>query len=355
MILPAARIVSHGGTQGSGFVLHSGENGTFVLTNHHVIKDSIEQRDLWDPVEKSSKKLERLQPVSVEIFRYDERGRHMQTVSTSAEIVGYAQYGDKWDFEGDLALLKLKAPVEGVPASSLITEEDFAGEVRLLDEVVMVGCPEGSELPLPTTGHVASLTEERSGVGLLLSQVFGNPGSSGSAVYRYSPEREEYEVIAVHSMVDSRGSLTDVGRGSFLRLAVPAPKLHEFLEAHGFAELAAKPGGSGSEEEKEEDASEEAAEEPAGNESAADAGDKAAAEEEEDEAPAEDEEKPDEEEPAEPEGPAAAANTTAAAGDDAAGDGNATDGGGGGAAADGAADGAAGDEDGGGAAASGAA
>merc|ERR1712048_683652 len=81
--------------------------------------------------------------------------------------------------------------------------------------------------------------EERSGVGLLLSQVFGNPGSSGSAVYRYSVDRGAYEVIAVHSMVDSRGSLTDGGRGGFLRLAVPAPALHSFMRQHGFGDLIA--------------------------------------------------------------------------------------------------------------------
>ena len=63
-------------------------------------------------------------------------------------------------------------------------------------------------------GHVASLSEQRAGIGLMLSQasaswgcvvffierftrrfaqVFGNPGSSGSAVFRFSPERQRYE------------------------------------------------------------------------------------------------------------------------------------------------------------------
>lgn len=241
MILPAARIVTPGGVQGSGFVLYTGPNGTFVITNHHVIQDCILQEDRWDSVSKSSKKVERLLPVSVEIFRYDERGRHLQTVTTAAEVVAYTAYGDRWNFEGDLALLKLRAPVDGVPAARIIGAEEFLLEVRMLDEVIMVGCPDGSEMPLPTTGHVASLTEERAGVGLLLSQVFGNPGSSGSGVYRYSWERDTYEVVAVHSMVDSRGSLTDVGRGSFLRLAVPAPELHEFLRRHDFAHLVEGP------------------------------------------------------------------------------------------------------------------
>jgi len=310
MVLPAARIVSPAGTQGSGFVLARTENGTYVLTNHHVIQDSIQQSDFWDPVEKSSKKVERLLPVSVEIFRYDERGRHMQTVTTSAEIVAYAQYGDKWDFEGDLALLKLRAPVEGVPGARVIAEGDFIEEVRLLDEVVMVGCPDGSEMPLPTTGHVASLTEERSGVGLLLSQVFGNPGSSGSAVYRYSHERESYEVIAVHSMVDSRGSLTDVGRGSFLRLAVPAPTVHDFLRRHGFAELVAPPPAA---------APEEAAEE-AGNETAGEDGNETAGN-------AEGEPPSTADAPPVADGAAGAADGAAGAGDDGAAAGGADDGG----------------------------
>ncbi|CAK0801333.1 unnamed protein product [Prorocentrum cordatum] len=170
MILPAARIQTPKGVTGSGFVLCQGANGTFVLTNHHVIRDAIQQSDRWDPVAKSSSKVERTQPISVQVFRYDDRGRHVQTVTTSAQIVGYTQYGDEWDFEGDLALLKLQVNLDDLPHSTLIGEQEFMDEVRTLDEIVMVGCPDGSELPLPTTGHIASLTEERAGVSLLLSQ-----------------------------------------------------------------------------------------------------------------------------------------------------------------------------------------
>lgn len=245
MILPAARIATQQGTLGSGFVVASNASGTYVITNHHVIRDSIQQSDFWDPVKKSSEKRERLQPVDVQTFRYDERGLHTQTVSTSAEIVAYTQYGDEWDFEGDMAVLKLRATVEGMPSANVMSEEDFLAEVRPLDDIVMVGCPDGSRLPVPTTGHVASLSEERGSVGLLLSQIFGNPGSSGSAVYRYSPEREQYELIAVHSMVDSRGKLTDTGKGHFLRVAVPVPKIHEFLKAHGLSSLVTPPGQEG--------------------------------------------------------------------------------------------------------------
>ncbi|CAJ1342735.1 unnamed protein product, partial [Effrenium voratum] len=238
MILPAAKVVSHDGKQGSAVVLAQKE-GTYVLTCHHVIRDCIKQIDRWDPVEKSSKKVEQFMHPSVETFLYDPHGRHLQTVVTSADIVAYRQYGDQWSFEGDLALLKLKAPVD-IPACALIGEEDF-DEVRPLDEVVMVGCPDASEVPLPTLGHVASLSEQRAGIGLMLSQVFGNPGSSGSAVFRFSPERQRYEVIALHSLTDSRGSLTNVGRGNFLRLAVRAPEIHKFLRLHSFGHLVAEP------------------------------------------------------------------------------------------------------------------
>jgi len=235
MLLAAVRIESHGGTQGSGFVISASANGTFVLTNHHVIRDSIHQHDRWDPVAESSKKVDRFMPVTVESFDYDERGRHLRTVQTAADIVAYSMFGDKWSFEGDLALVKLKAPITN-PAATVIDEGDF-DEVRALDEIIMFGCPDASELPLPTTGHVASMSEQRAGIGLMLSQVFGNPGSSGSAVFRYSEERSRYEVIAIHSLTDSRGSLTDVGRGCFLRLAIQAPDIHKFLRLHKMGHL----------------------------------------------------------------------------------------------------------------------
>ncbi|CAE7238548.1 unnamed protein product, partial [Symbiodinium pilosum] len=235
MLLAAVRVVSHGGTQGSGFVVSSSQNGTFVLTNHHVIRDSIQQSDRWDPIAQSSKKVDRFMPVKVESFDYDERGRHVRTVQTAADIVAYSMYGDKWTFEGDLALVKLKAPISN-PAALVIAADDF-DEVRALDEIIMFGCPDASELPLPSTGHVASLSEERAGIGLMLSQVFGNPGSSGSAVFRYSERRSRYEVVAIHSLTDSRGSLTDVGRGCFLRLAIQAPEIHKFLRLHKMEHL----------------------------------------------------------------------------------------------------------------------
>lgn len=237
MILPAAKVISAEGKQGSAFIISdTAKNGTYVLTCHHVIRDCIKQNDRWDPLEKSSKKVEQLLPVSVETFRYDGHGRHLQTVTTSADIVAYSLFGDQWSFEGDLALLKLKVPVE-ITAASLISEQHFEDEVRALDEVVMVGCPDASEVPLPSTGHVASLSEVRAGIGLMLSQVFGNPGSSGSAVYRFSPERSRYEVIALHSLTDGRGSLTNVGRGNFLRLGVQAPEIHKFLRIHKLSYL----------------------------------------------------------------------------------------------------------------------
>lgn len=237
MILPTTRIKTHTGTQGTGFAIGCNENGTFVLTNHHVVQDCIQQDDRWDPVDKSSKKVERLRPVNVEVFKYDERGTHIQTVITSADVVAYTQYGDEWDFEGDIALLQLKVAVDGLPCACLIAEDDYLDEVRTLDDVVMIGCPGGAKTPIATKGHIASIELQRAGMGLLLSHVFGNPGSSGSPVYRFSEDRGVYEVIAIHSLADFTGKLTDDGRGTFLRQAVTAPDIHGFLKRHGFEGL----------------------------------------------------------------------------------------------------------------------
>jgi len=239
MILPTTRIQTNVGKQGTGFAMARNANGTFVLTNHHVVQDCIQQDDRWDPVDKSSNKVERLRPVDVEVFLYDDRGRHIQTVTTSADIVAYTQYGDEWDFEGDIALLRLKADVAGLPCACLISEDDYLDEVRTLDDIIMVGCPGGAKTPLATKGHIASLELQRAGMGLLLSHVFGNPGSSGSPVYRFSEERGAYEVIAIHSLADFTGKLTDDGRGTFLRQAVTAPDIHSFLKNHGFEDLVA--------------------------------------------------------------------------------------------------------------------
>jgi len=44
------------------------------------------------------------------------------------------------------------------------------------------------------TGNASAFVLSGRAQGCLSGQVFGNPGSSGSAVYRFSPERSRYEV-----------------------------------------------------------------------------------------------------------------------------------------------------------------
>ena len=60
---------------GSGTVVYSkeykGEVYTYVITNHHVISDSVKIEKKWDPVLKRKVDKEKLDTVYVEFFRYN--------------------------------------------------------------------------------------------------------------------------------------------------------------------------------------------------------------------------------------------------------------------------------------------
>ena len=109
LLYPVVRIFAETGA-GSGTVVYSkedpnnnGEFQTFVLTNHHVIKDLIVLKDAWHSVLKKTVKTEFMSKAKVEIFSYHNDSIMDSSNRYGADIVAYSD-------SHDLAVLKLDSP-----------------------------------------------------------------------------------------------------------------------------------------------------------------------------------------------------------------------------------------------------
>jgi S1-C subfamily serine protease len=93
---------------GSGTVVYSkeydGEIYTYVITNHHVISDSVKIEKKWDSVLKRKVDKEKLDTVYVEFFRYNNYSHTIGSFAVEADIVAYSEV----DGGQDWALLRVR-------------------------------------------------------------------------------------------------------------------------------------------------------------------------------------------------------------------------------------------------------
>ena len=218
--------VRAGKSGGSGTVLFSKEvkdeeAETYVLTNHHVVSDLIEVEEDWDSLLGRPIKKEKRATAKVEIFKYNHLSRNVGQTGLDADIVAY-------DSEKDLALLKLRD----------IFARDFVAsffpitkvrELHIFDDVIAVGAQLGVP-PIATRGQIvymdAEIDNERFNMGTYNSIY----GSSGGAVFRYSPERDEYEFIGVPARVTVMGSMFAVDTITHMSYFIPIESIVEFLK-----------------------------------------------------------------------------------------------------------------------------
>ena len=89
---------------GSGTVVYSenynDEVYTYVITNHHVISDSVHIEKKWDPVLKRKVDKEILDTTYVEFFRYNNYSHTVGSFAVEADIVAYSDVegGQDWHY-----------------------------------------------------------------------------------------------------------------------------------------------------------------------------------------------------------------------------------------------------------------
>ncbi len=230
MLYPVVVVEAARGT-GSGTVIFSaeidGEWGTYVLTNHHVVRSAITVKDEWDSKLQEEVKRESRTPVQVSWFDYNDYSREIGTRGQTADIVAY-------DATLDLALLRTRDVERGVDYAAQLMPED--APLYLFEITWAVGAGLGKP-PFPTEGAVSNLDQRINGLRYILSSapiIFGN---SGGALFHWSPERERYEFIGVPARVSG----TWTGVVTHMAWAIPLETVREFLRANDFGFILGDP------------------------------------------------------------------------------------------------------------------
>lgn len=152
---------------GSGVVVKSDTESTFILTNYHVIAGSVMGRYVEGAF------LEMRWPVTVERYRYSDGGKTVEIQQCPAEIRAYSE-------EWDLALLEVPTDGDPWPVATLLPDDEPA--LTMLETIWAVGCAVGDN-PICTIGHVMGLKNMIDGQPFILVSAQIIYGNSGGAAF----------------------------------------------------------------------------------------------------------------------------------------------------------------------------
>jgi S1-C subfamily serine protease len=229
MIYPVV-LVQSGAGSGSGTVIfseqHDGEVHTYILTNNHVIKNSVNVTKVWcsgppQCDEPAKIDVERRDSVRAQWFDYNELSRSIGMRSQKADIIAYSKLYD-------LALLRTRNKETPVKYVAALIPED--APIYLGDEVKCVGAGLGNP-PFITSGEVSFLDAEIKGedstyTTMSCQLIFGN---SGGAAFRWSDERRQFELVGVPAKVSATWA---TGPVTHMAWAISMETVRAFLVEH---------------------------------------------------------------------------------------------------------------------------
>ena len=172
VLKPVVRIRT-GKAIGSGTIIKSDDDGTWILTNRHVVDDAIEYKEVWDELLRRDVKKEFTKLVEVDIPKINELGNQVALNTAQAEIV----LSNK---EQDLALLRLRDD-DKYPVAKLCPK-DKADKIPILSPVACCGAAMG-EKPVVTFGNINGIDIEIDNYEYDLSSAPSIFGNSGGAVF----------------------------------------------------------------------------------------------------------------------------------------------------------------------------
>jgi len=219
-LLPNCRIRS-GNVGGSGTVIYSaqGKNGfsTYILTNHHVVDNSINIVKEWSPLLKREKKIDKFSTVETHFFKYAYQSRTIGAQAIQTDIMTY-------DPNEDLALLKLRDE-DKAPAVAKLYPRGKETELRLGMGVRVLGAALG-EPPIITEGILSQFGREIENKEYWISTAPIIYGNSGGACYL----RETDELIGVPARVAVAGGVFSASAITHLGFIIPITRVYQFLE-----------------------------------------------------------------------------------------------------------------------------
>ena len=218
---------------GSGTVVYSKEYKdevyTYVITNHHVIADSVHLEKKWDPVLKRKVDKEILDTVFVEFFRYNNYSHTVGSFAVEADIVAYSEVNGGQDW----ALLRVRDKENTADWVANMFPLDDIDNVHIFDEVYAVGASLGHP-PVASDGHISYMDDEIEHYKYWMSSAPTIFGNSGGAVYRWSSNRKQYEYIGIPSRISIQPMGFSADAITHMGYFIPIDRVYKLLEENDY-------------------------------------------------------------------------------------------------------------------------
>ena len=218
---------------GSGTVVysqkHKDEVFTYVITNHHVISDSVKIEKKWDPVLKRKVDKEKLDTVHVEFFRYNNYSHTVGSFAVEADIVAYSEVegGQDW------SLLRGRDKENTADYVANMFPLDDIDNVHIFDEVFAVGASLGHP-PVASEGHISYMDDEIDSYKYWMSSAPTIFGNSGGAVYRWSEARKRYDDIGIPSRISIQPMGFSADAITHMGYFIPIDRVYKLLDENNY-------------------------------------------------------------------------------------------------------------------------
>ena len=218
---------------GSGTVVYSekcnDEVYTYVITNHHVISDSVHLEKKWDPVLKRKVDKEILDTVNVEFFRYNNYSHTVGSFAVDADIVAYSEVegGQDW------ALLRVRDKENLADYVANMFPLKDLDNIHIFDETYAVGASLGHP-PVASNGMITYMDDEIEHYKYWMSSAPTIFGNSGGAVYRWSGNRKQYEYIGIPSRISIQPMGFSADAITHMGYFIPIDRVYKLLEDNDY-------------------------------------------------------------------------------------------------------------------------
>ena len=232
MFYPTVRVRSKR-AGGSGTVVYSEEYNkdvyTYVITNHHVVAESIQIEKKWDPILKRKVDKETLDTVYVEFLKYNNYSHCIGSFAVEADIVAYSEVegGQDW------ALLRVRDKENTADWVANMFPLDDLDNVHIFDKSYAVGASLGHP-PVASEGMITYMDDEIDSYKYWMSSAPTIFGNSGGAVYRWSTNRERYEYIGIPSRISIQPMGFSADAITHMGYFIPIERVYKLLEENDY-------------------------------------------------------------------------------------------------------------------------
>ena len=218
---------------GSGTVVYSekykDEVYTYVITNHHVVADSVKVEKKWDSVLKRKVDKEILDTVFVEFFRYNNYSHTVGSFAVEADIVAYSEV----DGGQDWALLRVRDKENKADWVANMFQLKELENIHIFDEVYAVGASLGHP-PVASDGHISYMDDEIDHYKYWMSSAPTIFGNSGGAVYRWNDDNKQYEYIGIPSRISIQPMGFSADAITHMGYFIPIDRIYNLLEENDY-------------------------------------------------------------------------------------------------------------------------